>query len=115
MLMRWSNFGKEFLTTVSSVDKKLTSFFEVNDAVARAGNDPLWQSLLVELLTSQVLKDDESPVEIDKLEAASLVLRIAGAEQYDENEKAIPAKMESITTLIPTHFKVIIDSCESAM
>jgi hypothetical protein len=85
--------------------------FEVNEAVSDAGNDPSSKSLFVEALTSHVLEYDESPGEIDELKAAWLVMRIEGKQQYDKNEKALLANIKSKTTLIPAHFKAIIDSC----
>lgn len=105
------------------IDRQEADFlFEGHDAGSGADNPPSCQSLLVEARTSHVLVDDgalnvldedETRGEIDELEAAWLVTRIEGDQQYDENEKALLANIKSKTTLIPTRLKAIIDSCES--
>jgi hypothetical protein len=63
--------------------------FELNDATSGANNDPSWQILFVEALTSHLLEDLTSPGEIDDSEADWLIAHIVKDSVFDENEKAL--------------------------
>ena len=63
--------------------------FELNDATSGTKNDPSWQSLFVDAITSYLLDDKNSPGAIDDAEADWLISHIEKDGTYDDNEKAL--------------------------
>ena len=59
------------------IDREEADFlFEINDAVSGANNDPSWNALFVDALTSHVLEDEKSPNVLDDEETAYLIAKI---------------------------------------
>jgi hypothetical protein len=72
------------------IDREEADFlFELNDARSGAKNDPSWQALFVEAISSYLLDDESSPGEIDDGEAGWLITHIEKDGTYDDNEKAL--------------------------
>ena len=72
------------------IDREEADFmFSLNDATSGANNDQGWQGLFVEALTDHVLKDEESPNEIDDDEASYLITKIEADGKIDSNELAL--------------------------
>lgn len=69
--------------------------FELNDATSGAKNDPSWQTLFVDALTSYLLEDAKSPGEIDDDEADWLIAHIEKDGTYDDHEKALLANIKA--------------------
>ena len=81
---------KERIYEDGVIDREEGEFlFTVNDGVSGNENDPAWEELFVEALTSHVLDDDVSPGEIDEDEAKWLVEKIQGDGKIDDCEKAL--------------------------
>ena len=77
------------------IDREEGEFlFAINDAVSGNENDPAWEKLFVEALTSHVLDDEISPGEIDEDEAKWLVEKIQGDGKIDDCEKALLASIK---------------------
>ena len=93
------------------VDRKEADFiFDLNDATTGKANDPAWNELFVEAITSYVLEDEESPGEVDESEADWLVERIEGDQQIDANEKALLENIKSKASSIPDRLVKMIES-----
>lgn len=91
------------------VDRKEADFiFDLNDATTGKANEPTWNELFVEAITSHVLEDEESPGEVDEAEADWLAKRIEGDQQIDTNEKALLANIESKAASIPDRLAKMI-------
>ncbi len=81
---------REVLYADGKIDKEEAEFlFELNDAVSGKDNDPTWESLFIEAITSFLLEDETSPGEIDNEEAKWLLEKIQGDGQLDKTEKAL--------------------------
>lgn len=99
---------KEILYADGVIDTEEAEFlFEINDAVSGKENDPSWESLFVDAITTYLLEDETSPGEIDEEEAEWLFEKIKGDGQIDEiekklldnlkaNAKSFPANLESL-------------------
>jgi len=72
------------------IDRNEADFlFELNDAVSGKDNCKEWSELFTEAITSHVLDDNESNMEIDESEAQWLTSKIEGDGQIDNVEKAL--------------------------
>jgi hypothetical protein len=81
---------KERLYEDGIIDREEADFlFDLNDAVSGKENDPSWSKFFVEAISDHVLKDDQSPGEIDQDEASYLIDKIKGDGQVDQTELAL--------------------------
>lgn len=72
------------------IDSEEAEFlFEINDAVSGKNNDPGWDEFFIRAITDYLLNDEESPGEIDDVEANWLYEKIKGDGQVDEAEKRL--------------------------
>lgn len=69
--------------------------FELNDATSGAKNDPSWQALFVDAISSYLLADEKTPGVVDDDEAAWLLAHIEKDGEYDANEKALVANLKA--------------------
>lgn len=83
------------------IDREEADFlFDLNDATSGQSNHPSWQALFVEALTDHLLKDEESPGEIDQAEAEWLIARIEGDGTIDDNETALLQNIKAKATTV---------------
>ena len=99
---------KEILYADGVIDTEEAEFlFEINDAVSGKENDPSWETLFIDAITSYLLEDENSPGEIDEDESNWLYEKIKGDGQIDGTEKnpllnlkskakSFPSKLESL-------------------
>lgn len=81
---------REKLYADGVIDREEADFlFDLNDATSGAKNDPSWQALFVEAISSHLLDDKTSPGEIDDAEADWLIAHVEKDGTYDDNEKAL--------------------------
>lgn len=69
--------------------------FELNDATSGAMNDPSWQVLFVDVISTYLLADEQSPGVVDDEEAAWLLAHIEKDGEYDDNEKALVRNLKA--------------------
>lgn len=101
---------RERLYADGIVDREEANFlFDLNDAVSGRDNAPEWQAFFVEAIADHLLKDDESPGEIDEGEGDWLVSRIEGDGEYDAVEKALLAHLKAAASAIHGRLKFKID------
>ena len=80
----------EVLYADGKIDKEEAEFlFELNDAVSGKNNDPSWDKLFVDAITSFLLDDEVSPGEVDENEAKWLLDKILGDGKLDDIEVAL--------------------------
>lgn len=85
------------------IDREEADFlFELNDAVSGNDNCKEWTELFVETITSHVLDDEESNMEVDESKATWLVSKIEGDGQIDNVEKALLSNIKEKATKIHT-------------
>ena len=78
---------KEILYADGIIDREEADFlFELNDAVSGKENAPEWREFFIQAICDFLLKDENSPGEIDDDEEAWLVAKIVGDKQLDETE-----------------------------
>ena len=93
---------REVLYADGKIDKEEAEFlFELNDAVSGKDNDPTWESLFIEAITSFLLEDETSPGEIDNEEAKWLLEKIQGDGQLDKTEKALIDNLKKKAKALP--------------
>ena len=81
---------REILYADGKIDKEEAEFlFELNDAVSGKNNDPSWDKLFVDAITSFLLEDEVSPGEVDENEAKWLLDKILGDGKLDDIEIAL--------------------------
>ena len=82
------------------------ALFEINDAVTGNDNDPGFNTLFVEAITSHLLDDEVSPGEVDEDEAAWLISRVEGDGQVDGVERTLletlRGRVEELGTTLST-------------
>jgi len=86
------------------IDRNEADFlFGLNDEVSGKDNCKEWGELFVDAITSHVLDDDASNMEIDESEAQWLTSKIEGDGQIDNVEKALLTNIkEKATKIHPT-------------
>ena len=93
---------KEVLYADGIIDKDEANFlFELNDAVSGKENDASWESFFVHAISDFLLKDEVSPNEIDKDEAAWLVEKIVADGKVDGVEKALLENLKANANSFP--------------
>jgi hypothetical protein len=93
---------REVLYADGKIDMEEAEFlFELNDAVSGKSNDPAWEVLFVEAITSFLLEDETSPGEIDDEEAKWLLEKIQGDGQLDKTERALLDNLKKKAKVLP--------------
>lgn len=93
---------RDVLYADGKIDKEEAEFlFELNDAVSGKANDPAWESLFIEAITSFLLEDETSPGEIDNEEAKWLLAKIQGDGQLDKTERALLDNLKKRAKTLP--------------
>jgi uncharacterized membrane protein YebE (DUF533 family) len=85
-----------------------TFLFELNDAVSGQSNDPAWQTLFVDAISSYVLEDDASPGVVDDEEAAWLVAHIQSDGQIDAIERALLERIVAQAKSVPDSLRGLL-------
>ncbi len=100
---------KEVLYADGVIDKEEADFlFELNDAVTGKANDASWDAFFVQAIADFLLKDEVSPGEIDKDEAAWLVEKIGADGQVDGTEKTLLEKLKAEAKSFPANLAAMI-------
>lgn len=100
---------KEVLYADGIIDKEEADFlFELNDAVTGKANDASWDAFFVQAIADFLLKDEVSPGEIDKNEAAWLVEKIGADGQVDGTEKTLLEKLKAEAKSFPANLAAMI-------
>ena len=98
---------REILYEDGIIDKEEAEFlFELNDAVSGKNNDPSWQTLFVDAITSFLLDDEKSPGEVDDEEAKWLLNKLQADGKIDSIEQALLVNLKNKAKKIP---KSILD------
>lgn len=100
---------KEVLYADGIIDKEEADFlFELNDAVTGKANDASWNAFFVQAIADFLLKDEVSPGEIDKDEAAWLVEKIGADGQVDGTERTLLEKLKAEAKSFPANLAAMI-------
>ena len=100
---------KEVLYADGIIDKEEADFlFELNDAVTGKANNASWDAFFVQAIADFLLKDEVSPGEIDKDEAAWLVEKIGADGQVDGTEKTLLEKLKAEAKSFPANLAAMI-------
>lgn len=100
---------KEVLYADGIIDKEEADFlFELNDAVTGKANDASWDAFFVQAIADFLLKDEVSPGEIDKDEAAWLVEKIGADGQVDGTERTLLEKLKAEAKSFPANLAAMI-------
>ena len=92
------------------IDREEADFlFELNDATTGNANDPSWATFFVKAISDHVLKDEESPGEIDADEAKWLIGKIEGDGQVDEIESNLLSAIKKDAKEIDASLKAFMD------
>ena len=101
---------KEILYADGVIEKDEAEFlFEINDAVSDKENDPSWESLFIDAITSFLLEDENSPGEIDAEEAEWLFEKINGDGQIDGIEKNLLLNLKSKAKSFPSNLQSLLN------
>lgn len=91
------------------IDREEADFlFTINDAVSEGNNDPGWQDLFVEALTTHVLKDEKSPDVLDDEEANYLMAKIQADKKVDATELALLVNLCASAKSTPDAFQTFV-------
>jgi len=100
---------KEILYADGVIDSEEAEFlFEINDAVSGKENDPSWETLFIDAITSYLLEDENSPGEIDEEEANWLYKKIKGDGQIDGTEKNLLLNLKSKAKSFPSNLESLL-------
>ena len=100
---------KEILYADGVIDTEEAEFlFEINDAVSGKENDPSWETLFIDAITTYLLEDENSPGEIDEEEANWLYKKIKGDGQIDGTEKNLLVNLKSKAKSFPSSIPDLI-------
>ena len=100
---------EEVLYADGVIDKEEADFlFELNDAVTGKANDASWDAFFVQAIADFLLKDEVSPGEIDKDEAAWLVEKIGADGQVDGTERTLLEKLKAEAKSFPANLAAMI-------
>ena len=92
-----------------TIDQEEADFlFELNDAVSGKDNDASWNALFVQGISDYLLKDEESPGEIDAEEATWLIEKIGADGNVDGVEKELLNKLKKEAKSFPDSLKVLM-------
>jgi hypothetical protein len=100
---------KEILYADGVIDTDEADFlFEINDAVSGKENDPSWETLFIDAISSYLLEDENSPGEIDEEEATWLYEKIKGDGQIDGTEKDLLLNLKSKVKSFPSNLESLL-------
>jgi hypothetical protein len=100
---------KEILYADGVIDTEEAEFlFEINDAVSGKENDPSWETLFIDAITSYLLDDENSPGEIDEDESNWLYEKIKGDGQIDGTEKNLLLNLKSKAKSFPSKLESLL-------
>jgi hypothetical protein len=100
---------KEILYADGVIDTEEAEFlFDINDAVSGKENDPSWEALFIDAITSYLLEDENSPGEIDEEEATWLYKKIKGDGQIDGTEKNLLDNLKSKAKSFPSNLESLL-------
>ncbi len=100
---------KEILYADGVIDRDEAEFlFELNDAVSGKNNDPSWETLFIDAITSFLLDDENSPGDIDAEEASWLFGKINGDGQIDGIEKKLLINLKSKANSFPANLESLL-------
>ena len=100
---------KEILYADGVIDTEEAEFlFEINDAVSGKENDPSWETLFIDAISSYLLEDENSPGEIDEEEANWLYKKIKGDGQIDGTEKNLLVNLKSKAKSFPSNLESLL-------
>lgn len=100
---------KEILYADGAIDKEEAEFlFELNDAVSGNHNDETWNAFFIQAISDFLLKDEESPGQIDPEEAAWLESKIGSDGQVDDVEKALLESLKVEAKAFPENLEVLL-------
>lgn len=101
---------REILYADGLIDTEEAEFlFEINDAVSGKENDPSWENLFIEAITSYLLEDENSPGEIDAEESEWLFEKINGDGQIDGIEKRLLLNLKSKANSFPLNLESLLN------
>lgn len=89
-------------------EEEANFLFELNDAVSGKDNDPAWNTLFVKAISSYLLDDENSPGEIDDVEAEWLYAKIKGDGQIDGLEKELLLNLKSQAKCFPAKLEELL-------
>jgi hypothetical protein len=100
---------KEILYADGVIDTEEAEFlFEINDDVSGKENDPSWETLFIDAITSYLLEDENSPGEIDEDESNWLYEKIKGDGQIDGTEKNLLLNLKSKAKSFPSKLESLL-------
>ena len=100
---------KEILYADGVIDTEEAEFlFEINDDVSGKENDPSWETLFIDAITSYLLEDENSPGEIDEDESNWLHEKIKGDGQIDSIEKNLLLNLKSKAKSFPSNLESLL-------
>ncbi len=82
-------------------EKEADILFELNDALSGKMDSPSWTNFFVQVISSFVLHNEESKIEIDHKGAEYLLNKITGDGKIDPNEKALLINLRRIVGKLP--------------
>lgn len=100
---------KDALYADGVIDKDEAEFlFELNDAVSGKDNAPEWKEFFKQAIADFLLKDENSPGEIDPEEAAWLKAKIAADGQVDDAEKELLVTLKAQAKSFPKSLEELL-------
>lgn len=82
--------------------------FYLNDACSGANNDPSWESFFIDAICDYLLKDEETPGEVDEQEGKWLLDKIQGDGKLDGVELKLLKKLSGSAKSISENLKSFI-------
>lgn len=100
---------KEMFYADGIIDKAEAEFlFEVNNAVSGKKNDASWGEFFIQAIADFLLKDKNSPGEIDVDEALWLIEKIGADGKVDDIERKLLEKLERESKVFPDSLKNLL-------
>ncbi len=100
---------EEVLFADGKIDSEEAEFiFEINNAVSGKANHSNWETLFIKAISSYLLEDENSPGEIDTVEAEWLYNKIKGDGQIDDIEKALLNKLKENAKSFPDKLESLL-------
>ena len=83
--------------------------FELNDGCSGADNDPSWEAFFIDAVCDYLLKDEETPGEVDEQEGKWLLDKIQGDGKLDDIEINLLKKLNRSAKTIDENLKSFIN------
>lgn len=101
---------KQAIYADGKIDSEEADFlFELNDACSGANNDPSWEAFFIDAICDYLLKDENTPGEIDEQEGKWLLGKIQGDGKLDGIELNLLKKLNSSAKTIGENLKSFIN------